>query len=377
VAPIDVNYSSRVLGQKKFELTNHLGNVLAVVSDKKVFDNQGNAVPDVKATFDYFPFGMTMPGRFSYDPANDYRFGFNTQERETEITGTASHYFAEFWMYDGRLGRRWNLDPKYTLKESRYAVNGNNPIIYLDLHGDFKTKFGANLYKLFNGGSVVQATSGKRQGEWYVSKKVESTQGSKGRGKLANGIIELDEVVVTQQISWNFGKNGSFHLGNTVDNAADWHDKSEFYFDANGKVDIGVQLGGHVEIGSAKIELDGSLMTADLFKLEYNQTKESGFGLQNFGLDYIGKDGGTQISQYFGASYFGGVSYEHSFRGKSIGYENQTHTVNINVPFVKYQIQKPENMTMTQDFSISFGGRASFILGVEGNISFGVRDKQK
>ncbi len=56
-------------GEKFFELTNHLGNVLAVIADKKIPVGAvaGTAVnyfmADVVSATDYYPFGMPMPGR--------------------------------------------------------------------------------------------------------------------------------------------------------------------------------------------------------------------------------------------------------------------------------------------------------------------------
>ena len=85
---------------------------------------------------------------------------------------------AEFWVYDTRVGRRWNRDPIYNTDISRYAVNGNNPVYYLDPNGDFKSKFGANVYKLFHGGNVTQAQSGKHKGEWYIHKNDDSDKGT-------------------------------------------------------------------------------------------------------------------------------------------------------------------------------------------------------
>ena len=38
-----------------------------------------------------------------------YRYGFNTQEKDDDVFIGA--YTAEYWEYDSRLGRRWNLDP--------------------------------------------------------------------------------------------------------------------------------------------------------------------------------------------------------------------------------------------------------------------------
>jgi RHS repeat-associated protein len=57
------------LGAKEFELSNHLGNVLVVVSDRKLpqdADTDGTIdyyLADVVSTTDYYPFGMQMPGR--------------------------------------------------------------------------------------------------------------------------------------------------------------------------------------------------------------------------------------------------------------------------------------------------------------------------
>jgi hypothetical protein len=125
---IDLAYSSRTLGEKQYELTNHLGNVLAVVTDKKLSNNE----PDVSNTTDYYPFGMAMPGRtFSGD---GYRYGFNTQEKTDEIS--TDHYTALFWEYDSRIGRRWNNDPKPNPSISTYAAFSNNPIFFTDVLGD-------------------------------------------------------------------------------------------------------------------------------------------------------------------------------------------------------------------------------------------------
>lgn len=82
----------------------------------------------------YYPFGMPMPGRsFS---SNQYRYGFGGQEKESEITGIdGSHYSAEYWMYDARLGRRWNIDPVDKVWMTSYHAFSNNPILNIDPNG--------------------------------------------------------------------------------------------------------------------------------------------------------------------------------------------------------------------------------------------------
>jgi len=128
-----------IRGKKFFELSNHLGNVLATVSDKKtgifaasVFDHyEANIV----SSQEYYPFGMQMPGReFS---SSEYRYGFNGQEKSDEIDG--NHNTALFWEYDSRIGRRWNVDPVMKYFESPYAVLGNNPIYRVDPLGNTDT----------------------------------------------------------------------------------------------------------------------------------------------------------------------------------------------------------------------------------------------
>jgi hypothetical protein len=65
-----------------------------------------------------------------------YRFAFNGQEKDDEVSGAGNTMTATFWEYDVRLGRRFNLDPKPNEWESHYAVMGDNPICYNDIFGD-------------------------------------------------------------------------------------------------------------------------------------------------------------------------------------------------------------------------------------------------
>lgn len=85
-------------------------------------------------TFDYYPFGMLMPGR-SYS-STAYKYGFNGQEKDDEVAGSGNINTAMFWEYDTRLGRRWNLDPKPETSYSSYSVLRNNPIWFTDPFGD-------------------------------------------------------------------------------------------------------------------------------------------------------------------------------------------------------------------------------------------------
>jgi hypothetical protein len=54
------NTFARLVGDKRYELSNHLGNVLSVVSDRKLLKSN-TFVPDVLSYNDYYPFGMLLP----------------------------------------------------------------------------------------------------------------------------------------------------------------------------------------------------------------------------------------------------------------------------------------------------------------------------
>ena len=127
-------------GVKNYELSNHLGNVLATISDKKTgFSSNGttidNFTADVRNATDYYPFGMQEPGR-TFTTLNIYRYGFNGQESDNEIKGQGNTYTAAFWEYDSRSGRRWNLDPKPSVSMSSYSTFFDNPILFNDNKGD-------------------------------------------------------------------------------------------------------------------------------------------------------------------------------------------------------------------------------------------------
>ena len=88
--------------------------------------------PDVLSTSDFYPFGQIMSGR-SYK-SDVYRYGFGGQEKTPELN--PAHTTALYWEYDGRLGRRWNLDPVKKPWQSDYATFSDNPIWKIDPKGD-------------------------------------------------------------------------------------------------------------------------------------------------------------------------------------------------------------------------------------------------
>jgi hypothetical protein len=147
--PHFVGHNRAFKGRKNYELTNHtsttlsdhLGNVMAVVSDKLTKYSVVEAgvipysLPNMVSATDYDPFGMALEQRaWQHGGVEEYGFSFNTQLESPEIGD--GHTTAMYWEYDARIGRRWELDPKTVTGWSGYACLGDSPIGLSDVLGD-------------------------------------------------------------------------------------------------------------------------------------------------------------------------------------------------------------------------------------------------
>jgi RHS repeat-associated protein len=125
-------------GEKLFELSNHLQNVLVTISDKKIGVDQNSDgtvdyyTADVITANDFYPFGSQMPGR-KFAANGLYRYGFNGKENDNEVV----QYDYGFRIYDPRLGRFKSVDPltKQYPFYTPYQFAGNSPIFAIDLDG--------------------------------------------------------------------------------------------------------------------------------------------------------------------------------------------------------------------------------------------------
>jgi len=145
---------------------------------------------------------------------------------------------AEFWAYDGKLGRRWNVDPVIKYYESAYATFGNNPISIIDPTGAdsiFYNKTGTEINRIPSDGDHTyfldhengnKCINGKSyyQGYSYYSffgdsekfkkptlfKNVDTKIGSV-QSAVKLGIDHLESKVGRNGISkWNFCKRSAF-----------------------------------------------------------------------------------------------------------------------------------------------------------------------
>ena len=130
-------------GNKFFELSNHLGNVLVTVSDRKLGQSPVNNLytsftADVVSATDYAPFGMQMVGR-SFDAAGStaYRYGFNGKENDNEVKGEGNQQDYGMRIYDPRLGKFLSVDPltKSYPFYTPYQYAGNTPMQATDKDG--------------------------------------------------------------------------------------------------------------------------------------------------------------------------------------------------------------------------------------------------
>ncbi|GAA3937224.1 hypothetical protein GO495_12075 [Chitinophaga oryziterrae] len=122
------------LGIKHYELSNHLGNVLATISDKPVLEGD-HYKAELLSAQDYYPFGMLQPDR-SYS-LGSYRYGFNGKENDNEVKGEGNQQDYGMRVYDPRIGRFLSVDPltqKYP-ELTPYQFASNTPIWAIDIDG--------------------------------------------------------------------------------------------------------------------------------------------------------------------------------------------------------------------------------------------------
>ncbi|ATL49378.1 hypothetical protein COR50_20565 [Chitinophaga caeni] len=136
---VTVSTSWNTLGTKQFELTNHLGNVLAVISNKKLARGSGSTVDyydaELLSATDYYPFGMQMPGRVFN--GGGYRYGFNGKENDNEVKGEGNQQDYGMRVYDPRIGRFLSVDPisKSYPELTPYQFASNRPVDAIDIDG--------------------------------------------------------------------------------------------------------------------------------------------------------------------------------------------------------------------------------------------------
>ncbi len=133
-----------LIGERSYELSNHLNNVLSVISDKVIPHPSGGSVAYYKADIlqsqDYSPFGVTLKGRNLKKTglSDKFRFGYQGSEGDDELKGEGNSYTTFYRQLDPRLSRWFSIDPKNreTPWQSPYNSMDNGPVRYNDILGD-------------------------------------------------------------------------------------------------------------------------------------------------------------------------------------------------------------------------------------------------
>ena len=175
---VDSGYSFNFSrGNKLFELTNHLGNVLAAISDKRYGVSSDDSTvayynPEVVSANDYYPFGMMQPGRYYTEAGvGSYRYGFNGKENDNEVKGVGNELDYGERIYDTRSGRFLSVDPlqaKYP-NLTPYQFASNSPIAHIDLDGLEKYHYTFTFDK--QGDTHIQLSSTEHFSEWQWKPK--------------------------------------------------------------------------------------------------------------------------------------------------------------------------------------------------------------
>ncbi|HTN06242.1 RHS repeat-associated core domain-containing protein [Agriterribacter sp.] len=165
----------------------------------------------------YYPFGLTMAGISSKalafgEPENKYKYNGIEHNNDFDL----NMYDAFYRNLDPQIGRFWQVDPETEMLEeySPYASMYNNPISNADPLGDFATRVGAWLYKIFNGGGEIGKNG---YGEYFVSQASDGGAESgvtvtvhygKGRNRFSNAVEQIEDQDRSDKIKEDYTQLG-------------------------------------------------------------------------------------------------------------------------------------------------------------------------
>jgi RHS repeat-associated protein len=176
----------------EYNVTDHLGNVRAVISDlnnNNVLDIASNEIINQN---DYYPFGLTMSktGLANNSSTPDTKYQYNGKEYNSDLGLNLLDYHARW--YDPTVARFTTVDPlaESTINLSTYNYCLNNPVIFIDPDG-MKA-----VYNWSTGGYYDDQTGESRtwddvQKEYSIGKY----SSTKNALILSNNISENDEAM--------------------------------------------------------------------------------------------------------------------------------------------------------------------------------------
>ena len=296
-------FSTFTRGNKIFELSNHLGNVLVTVSDKKIgvdANSDGTIdyyTADVISAQDFYPGGMTMPGRkYQAGSSSKYRYGFNGKENDNEVKGEGNQQDYGFRIYDPRLVKFLSVDPlteKYP-QLTPYQFASNCPIAGNDLDGlEFVPRFnqsspfslttnafakkysGSTLNKVVDGSIHGMSKSMRNTGSFFGSDMWKLSTWKNVGAFFEQGILDMSSVKVapTPMID-----NKVQEFQDKVING-DAYTRSAYFSEFGTNLVTGVLLDkGLGELGSLKVFTNAG-KTIKSASIRFTQNTVNDFGL--------------------------------------------------------------------------------------------------
>ncbi|MDI9320181.1 MAG: hypothetical protein QM530_06845 [Phycisphaerales bacterium] len=188
---LDERTVSPILERRYYEMTNHLGNVQATLLEYRTSPVGAGAFVPLSAV----TYGATLHILSEYTPRDvlvticdekdNYRFGFNGQEKVNEVNGIGNHNTAEHWEYSPRIAQRWNPDQKPQIGVSDYSVFNGNPIFFNDKEGDIvkvsvgNKAVGYTMINLYSGPEIASRQYKQKQARVPVYKVTVTNESGK------------------------------------------------------------------------------------------------------------------------------------------------------------------------------------------------------
>ena len=356
-----------------YQLTDHLGNVRAVISK----DRRSTSAAALVSRMDYYPFGMQMPNR-TVNP-NGYRYGYQgefAENEETSETGATNSFELRLW--DARIGRWLTTDPAGQYA-SPYLGMGNNPINGVDPDGAkyFDWVLGSDG-KYFWDENVTHAGDEDLNGNTYIGRSrldVEKHFASK------HPILDLFGVKIPMGINIGrppaemYATPGSNHLkvlagaghGMTL-----WADPDgqlpHAYIEASASFTRG-GFGADVRFLGTRVGLFGAASPTDMYNLGFSADSSRQGNLFTFN-DFINMDQNT-LNDTWKLGGAGAVGLNAEFQGSQLS--SLTYSALVGELVTKYHLDGIHAGKISRsEFGLNFGLSASAFYGFDATFRVGV-----
>jgi hypothetical protein len=157
---------------------------------------------------------MLLSGR--HFDSGKYRYGFNGQEKDDEIYGESNATTAQYWEYDARLGKRWNIDPWLKSWESPYATFSNSPILFSDHLGNKVDPASQGQWDAHKKTTTDRISSLEKEKTNLEGKKELNKRQQNRLDYINKSIGELEDAVKEMKVMEE-DKEVTFHLTATVE----------------------------------------------------------------------------------------------------------------------------------------------------------------